>query len=78
VPVLTPLSRLSSLAPLSSPPSQVLQVYRSCQCAFFSGMGLFSMGVLHGQGMSLSAQVGSRRLIRRLLGGAGKVCLAPL
>jgi hypothetical protein len=35
---------------------QVLQVYRSMQCALFSGMGLFSMGVLHGQGKLLSDQ----------------------
>lgn len=37
-------------------PVQVLQVYRSTQCAIFSGMGLFSMGVLHGQGIALSDQ----------------------
>jgi len=37
-------------------PVQVLQVYRSVQCMLFAGVGLFSMGVLHGQGISLSAQ----------------------
>lgn len=37
-------------------PVQVLQVYRSLQCALLAGVGLFSMGSLHGQGHSLSGQ----------------------
>ena len=35
---------------------QVLQVYRSVQCGLLAGLGLFSMGVMHGRGQSLSGQ----------------------
>lgn len=31
-------------------PTQVLQVYRSLQCAMLAGCGIFSMGHLYGQG----------------------------
>jgi len=37
-------------------PVQVLQVYRSIQCMLFSGMGIFSMGVLYGKGVPMHAQ----------------------
>jgi hypothetical protein len=46
---------------------QTLQVYRSVQCALFAGVGLFSMGVLHGREKKLHEQCGDDVFIQAII-----------
>ena len=46
---------------------QTLQVYRSVQCALFAGVGLFSMGVLHGRQKKLHEQCGDDVFIQAII-----------
>ena len=44
-----------------------LKVYRSVQCALFAGVGLFSMGVLHGKGKKLHEQCSDDVFIQAII-----------
>ena len=46
---------------------QALQVHRSVQCALFAGVGLFSMGALHGQGKKLHEQCSDDVFIQAII-----------